>query len=96
MILLDQVMDRLRADYTATGKGELFAALQGHLSGAERLVPYADLGAGLGMTEGAVKTAVRRLRKRYGELLRAEISATVSSPEEVEEEIRNLIAVTSR
>ena len=43
-----------------------------------------------------MKTAVSRLRKRYGELLRAEIADTVSGPEEVEEEIRNLISVTAR
>jgi RNA polymerase sigma-70 factor (ECF subfamily) len=94
--LLDQAMERLRADYAASGKSTLFAALQGHLSGAERLVPYAKLGASLGMSEGAVKAAVHRLRKRYGELLRAEIADTVSGPEEVEEEIRNLIAVAVR
>ena len=96
LTLLDEVMDRLRHDYTASGKIRLFAALQGHLSGAEKLVPYAELGADLGMSEGAVKTAVSRLRKRYGELLRAEIADTVSGPEEVEEEIRNLISVTAR
>ena len=96
MTLLDQVMERLRADYVAASKAELFDALHGHLSGAERLVPYSELGAGLRMTEGAVKATVHRLRKRYGELLRAEIANTVSSPEEVEEEIRNLIIVASR
>jgi RNA polymerase sigma factor (sigma-70 family) len=96
MTLLDQVMDRLRDEYAASGKSELFAALQDHLSGAERLVPYAELGAALGMSEGAVKVAVHRLRHRYGELLRAEIAQTVSGPEEVEEEIRNLITVTAR
>jgi len=96
MALLDQVMEGLRADYTATGDGELFAALQGHLTGAEDLVPYAKLGAGFGMSEGAVKAAMHRLKKRYKKLLLAEIAATVSSPEEVEEEIRHLISVGSR
>jgi RNA polymerase sigma-70 factor (ECF subfamily) len=96
MTLLDQVMNRLRDDYAASGKGKVFAALQDYLSGAERLVPYAELGAGLGMSEGAVKIAVHRLRHRYGELLRAEIAQTVSTPEEIEGEIRNLITVTAR
>lgn len=96
MTLLNQVMDRLRADRTAAGKGELFEALRGHLSGAEKSVPHAELGARLGMSEGAIKKAVHDLRKRYGNLLRAEIAATVSDPEEVEEEIRHLIAVASR
>ena len=54
---------------------------------------YADLGAELGMSENAVKTAVSRLRRRYRELLREEIAHTVSSPAEVEEEIRHLFVV---
>jgi ribosomal protein L40E len=94
--LLKQVMERLRAEYASRGEGELFAALQGHLSGAERLVPYAELGVSLGMSEGVVKKAVHDLRKRYGKLLRAEIAATVSGPEAEEGEIRHLIAVASR
>lgn len=96
LTLLNQVMDRLRADRTAAGKGELFEALRGHLSGAENAVPYAELVVTLGMNESAIKKAVFDLRKRWGKLLRAEIAATVSGPEEVEEEIQHLIAVTSR
>ena len=96
LTLMDHVMDRLRADYTATGKGELYAALQGHLTRAEKLVPYAEMGAGFGMSEGAVKAAMGQLRKRYRKLLRAEIATTVSGPEEVEDEIRHLRAVASR
>jgi hypothetical protein len=60
------------------------------------LAPYAELGAGLGMSEGAVKKAFHDLRKRYGKLLQAEIAATVSGPDEGEEEIRHLITVASR
>ena len=52
--------------------------------------PYADVAARLGMTEGAVKTAVHRMRRRYGELLRAEIAETVVDTAEVDEEIRHL------
>jgi RNA polymerase sigma-70 factor (ECF subfamily) len=48
------------------------------------------------MSEGAVKKAIHDLRKRYRKLLRAEIAATVSSPEEEEEEIQHLISVASR
>ena len=94
--LLEHVMERLRANYTASGDGELFAALQGHLTGAEKLVRYAEMGVGFGMSEGAVKAAMHQLKERYKKLLRAEIAATVADPEEVEEEIRNLISVASR
>ena len=45
------------------------------------------------MTEGAVKVAVHRLRQRYGELLRAEVAQTVSTPAEVNEELRYLVSV---
>jgi len=47
------------------------------------------------MSEGAVAVAVHRMRRRYGDLLRKEIAATVASPEEVEDEIRHLMAVVS-
>ena len=45
------------------------------------------------MSEGAVKVAIHRIRKRYGQLLRAEIAGTVDRPEEIDAEIRHLIAV---
>jgi RNA polymerase sigma-70 factor (ECF subfamily) len=48
------------------------------------------------LKEGTVKVAVHRLRRRYGELLRAAISKTLSDPREVEDEVRHLIAVLSR
>jgi DNA-binding transcriptional regulator LsrR (DeoR family) len=53
-------------------------------------LPYAEIAARLNLTEAAVKMAVQRLRARYREILRAEIGDTVSSPEEIEEEIRHL------
>jgi RNA polymerase sigma-70 factor (ECF subfamily) len=60
------------------------------------MLPYAELATRLGTTENAVKMAVHRLRKRYGGLLRAEIADTVANPQEVEEEIHHLIAITAR
>jgi RNA polymerase sigma factor (sigma-70 family) len=93
--LLDEVMAKLCGEYMADGKAELFAALRPCLTGAERLLPYSELGRHLGMRESAVKQAVRRLRVRYGELLWTEIAATVENPEEIESEIRHLIGVAS-
>ncbi|MBM3841142.1 MAG: hypothetical protein FJ398_24945 [Verrucomicrobia bacterium] len=55
--------------------------------------PYAEVAAELGMSEGALKVAVHRLRRRYGELMRMEIANTVSSPDEIEAEIRHLFTV---
>jgi len=90
--LLDQVRKRLQAEYAADGKTRFYEPLQACLTGAERLLPYADLAAQLGLSESGVKMAVHRLRRRYGELLRLEIGQTVSRPEEIEEELRCLIA----
>ena len=63
--------------------------MKGHLAGS-RGESYATTAARLGMSEGAVKVAVHRLRRRYRELLQEEIAHTVAGPEEIEEEIRYL------
>ena len=47
----------------------------------------------LGMSDGAVRTAVHRLRQRYGEILRAEVAQTLSRPEDLEDELRHLLSV---
>jgi RNA polymerase sigma-70 factor (ECF subfamily) len=91
--LLEQAMNALRLEYLARGQGEVFAKLQDVLSGAGPSTSYSELGASLRMSEGAFKVAVHRLRKRYGELIRAQIAQTVAAPEEVEEELRYLSAV---
>ena len=90
MTLLEQVLSRLKTEYEKSGKAELFNTIESALTGSEKLPSYTEIGKKLDMTEGAVKVAVHRLRQRYGELLREEIANTVSSPEEVEEELRNL------
>src|SRR2546426_12069821 len=96
LTLLDQVLSRLREDYAAAAKLEVFERLQIFLSGDKRLIPYTDVAASLGLSEGVVKVAVHRLRKRYGELLREGIAQTVATPEEIADEMRPLIAGTSR
>src|SRR5262249_19335073 len=86
LALLEQVLGRLRAEHEAAGKGPLFERLKRHLTGDEG-GPHARAAAELGMSEGAVKVAVHRLRKRYRELLRDEIAQTLEAPDEVEDEI---------
>jgi RNA polymerase sigma factor (sigma-70 family) len=93
--LLDRVFGRLREDYHQAGKQNLFDLISPSLSRSRDAMPYAQIAARLGVTEAAVKMAVKRLRARYRELLRAEIAPTVASPEEVEEEIRHLFAAFS-
>jgi RNA polymerase sigma-70 factor (ECF subfamily) len=65
------------------------------LTGADGLIAYAELASQLDITENALKMAVYRLRKRYGELVRAEIALVVDSPAEIEQEIRCLIAAAA-
>jgi RNA polymerase sigma factor (sigma-70 family) len=92
LTLLEQVLAGLRAEYARDGKAQAFEQLKSTLSGERRSVPYAEIGARMGMSEGAVKVAVHRLRQRFRALLREEIAHTVSGPEQVEDEIRALFA----
>jgi RNA polymerase sigma-70 factor (ECF subfamily) len=92
LALLEQVLRRLREEYTREGKANLFEQLKPTLTEASRTVAYAEIATRLRTTEGAVKTAVHRLRRRYREILRAEIADTVADPGEIEDEIRNLFA----
>jgi len=95
LTLLDQVLDRLRDEFLAGGKGAQFEALKIFLSAGKGSIPYATVAAKLGSTPEAIKVAVHRLRKRYRELLRAEIANTVTTPAEVDEEIRYLFRALS-
>ncbi|MCI0533943.1 MAG: sigma-70 family RNA polymerase sigma factor [Verrucomicrobiales bacterium] len=94
--LLAETRQRLREEFTAAGKAELFGALEPCLTGSEEMLPYAELAGRLGLSESGVKMAVHRLRLRFGEVLRQEIAQTVSSATEVEEELRALISVLAR
>lgn len=94
--LLDRVLGRLEAEFKAAGKGQRFEQLQVFLSGDPRGLHYADIASTLGMTEGAVKVAVLRMRARYRELIQDEVAQTVARPEDVADEMRHLFAVLSR
>ena len=74
------------------GRARSFRAPRPYLTGSEPQAPYRDVAAALAMSEGAVKTAVHRLRRRFGTLLRAEIAETVSKPEQVDDEVRHLLS----
>src|SRR5262249_32759506 len=78
MTLLEQALNTLQRECTIAGKGAWFDELKIFLSGEKRNFSYADLAAKLGTTEGALKTAVTRLRQRYAGLLREEDARTVA------------------
>jgi RNA polymerase sigma-70 factor (ECF subfamily) len=91
--LLERVVVRLRHEFEASGQSPLFEALKGFLLGESHDVSYADVAARQGLSEGALKKRVQRMRQRYQRLLREEIAHTVARPEEVEDEIRYLFSV---
>jgi RNA polymerase sigma-70 factor (ECF subfamily) len=92
LAILEQTLARLRQELANAGKEKLFECLKGALAGEGLQASYAQIAEQLGMSEQAVKVAAHRLRRRYQELLRAEIAQTVASPEEVEDELRDLFA----
>ena len=92
LTVLDRVRDALGARYEADGRGMLFRALEGSLPGPAPARPYAEVARELERSEDAVKVAAHRLRKDFGELLREEVRRTVSSADEVDDEIRDLLA----
>jgi RNA polymerase sigma factor (sigma-70 family) len=92
LTVLTRAMDRLRTEFTALDKQQLFDRLKVYLSAEKEAISYRDVAAELDMTEGAVKVAVHRLRRRYRELVRDEIAQTVATEAQVDEEIRDLFA----
>jgi RNA polymerase sigma factor (sigma-70 family) len=96
LTVLDEARRHLRKEYVAAGKAELHARLRIFEAGDAGLPSYAEVGAALGLSESAVKSAAYRLRQRFRELVRAEIAQTVHSPEEIDDEIRHLLAVIGR
>jgi RNA polymerase sigma-70 factor (ECF subfamily) len=92
--LLDRVYGRLREEFLRHGRLDYFNHLKAHLMGSGD-APYGDLATKLGVTEGALKTGIHRLRKRYRDLLREEVAATVSDPQSVDAELRFLASAMS-
>jgi DNA-directed RNA polymerase specialized sigma24 family protein len=93
LTLLEATRARLRSEYAVAGKERRFELLEGSLPGEQISRTHAEAGAELGLSEGAVKVEVHRMKKRYGELLREAVAKTVVDPSEVDEEIRHLIDV---
>jgi RNA polymerase sigma-70 factor (ECF subfamily) len=92
LTLLDHGLARLRDEFAAAGQTRQFDRLKGFLTTQAAESSYAAAAEELGVSTGAVGSAVHRLRHRYRELVREEIAHTVASPAEVEEELRWLFA----
>ena len=92
-----QACDQLRDLLAREGREDLFHKLRDFLPGGSEppSSSYAALGTELGMSEGAIKVTVHRLRRRYRELLRANLSHTLADPKEVDDEVRFLLNALS-
>lgn len=91
LTVLQQTIETLRCEFAAAGKAALFEALHPFLPGAHSDVSRYDIAAKLGLTQGALDVSIHRLRHRFGCVLREHVAKTVSSPTEIDEEIRHLI-----
>ncbi|MFC1763450.1 RNA polymerase sigma factor [Planctomycetota bacterium] len=96
LTVLKQAMDQLKTESAAADKIQLFEYLKATLAGDKNSVSYKEVAVKLNMSEGAVKAAVYRLRRRYRELVRQEVSQTVATEEQIEEEIRDLFVSLAR
>ena len=90
--LLESVMGRLRDEYDAAGRITQYEQLKPCLTAARGSIDYEALGAALGMQPASARSAVHRLRKRFRELFREEVSGTVADPADVDDELRAVIA----
>ncbi|MEM7261386.1 MAG: sigma-70 family RNA polymerase sigma factor [Planctomycetota bacterium] len=91
LTVLRSVLDRLREEYAARGKSEVFTALEPFISAGDPATPYAEVAATLSWTPNATKVAVHRLRGRYRELLRSEVGATLDDNAGIDDELATLL-----
>lgn len=90
--LVERAMHRLESEWVREGRLERFQALRGYLCGSKELRSR-EVATKLGMTEGAFRVAVHRLRQRYAELLRQEVRYTTQSDDEAEAELLDLFEI---
>jgi RNA polymerase sigma-70 factor (ECF subfamily) len=96
LALLDRVMSRLKVEMSRGVRPSQFDRLKPYLTGDQPQLSYAEAAIDLNTSEGAIKVTVHRLRRRFRDLVRDEIAHTVSSPEEIEDELRHLWASVRR
>jgi RNA polymerase sigma factor (sigma-70 family) len=94
LTVLERALERLRQQARESNTTAQFETLKPSLMGEVADTSYAEVAERLGLSESGVKSAVRRLRKRFGTALRAEIAETVSDPADVEDELRRMLLVT--
>jgi RNA polymerase sigma-70 factor (ECF subfamily) len=90
LTLLARALERLEEESRLSGKAHLFATLKGFLSEGTAMTTYPEAARVLGLSEANVRMSVTRLRRRYGELVRAEVADTLGSHADLDDELRHL------
>lgn len=93
LALLDRALAVARSSAEQAGRKDLFEELKGLISLDAATASYDEIAARHGMTEGAVKVAAHRLRQSFRTALRLAIAETVTSEEDIDDEIRHLFTV---
>jgi RNA polymerase sigma-70 factor (ECF subfamily) len=91
--IFERAANHLQAESRRHGNARLCELLYQGEGGVP--LPHSEIASRTGLTESAVKSAAHRIRQRYQELIRAEISQTVSTRSEIDEEIRYLFSLLS-
>jgi DNA-directed RNA polymerase specialized sigma24 family protein len=92
MTIIERSLEMIEREYIDAGKGELFEQLKDHITIEPTTSSYGQCADYLNMSEGAVRVAAHRLRRRLRDLIRSEVAETVTTAEQFEEEIQDLFA----
>ncbi len=95
LAVMDRALARLAAEFRGSGKHDQFELLKLWLAGETPCLSQAGAASRLGMSEGALKVAIHRLRRRFRELVKTDIAQTLHRPEDVQDELHHLIAALS-
>jgi RNA polymerase sigma-70 factor (ECF subfamily) len=93
--LIGRVFQKLEQEFSKAGRSALFQALKPHLAGDPGALPYQAIALSVGATLTGIKVTVHRARRRFQELLRAEVTPLVANAAEVDDEIRHLLRLLS-
>ena len=96
LTLVERALAALAAEFAVADQRRQFEALKPWLLGDLPTQSQADTARRVGLTEGAVKVAIHRLRKRFRELVKAEITQTVGDAASAQDELRYLLEVLSQ
>lgn len=96
LAIMERSLQAVENEYKQAGNADQFESLKPWLAGEKTSLSQAAVASRLGLTEGALKVAVHRLRKRFRERIRSEISQTMANGGDIDDELRYLIGVLSR